>query len=103
MKKNYNEIEEVRKRLTEALKGIESYLCDFTKTPSNFTTEVELNVFAKKTREMLASLNVGDAVPILGMWRIMETWPYKNELRQKIVEAELAYEQLFASRKRVLR
>ena len=94
MKRNPQTIEKVRKQLNEALAGIEGYLNDWPKAPQDFTTETELRVFATKLREMRQSLDEDKFVPILGLWRIMETWPYKNELRQKIVEAELAYERL---------
>lgn len=94
MKKNNQAAEIVRKQLTEALIGVESYLSDLANSPNDFTNEAELKTFAAKIREMLRSLNTGDAIPIYGMWRIMETWPYQNKLRQKIVEAELAYERL---------
>ena len=94
MKRNPQTIEKVRSQLAEALHGVEGYLADWPTAPKDFTTEAELRLFVGKLREMKASLDVNENVPILGFWRIMETWPYKNELRQKIVEAELAYERL---------
>ena len=94
MKKNPQNIEKVKRLLGEALAGVEGYLNDWTKAPQDFTTEAELKAFAAKLREMRESLDKDKTVPILGLWRIMETWPFKNALRQKIVEAELAYERL---------
>ncbi len=94
MKKNNQSVAVVRKQLTEALEGVECYLRDLAKAPKDFTNEAELKTFAAKIREMLRSLDTGAVIPIYGMWRIMETWPYQNQLRRKIVEAELAYERL---------
>jgi hypothetical protein len=94
MKQNPQAIEKVRRQLNEALVGVEGYLNDWSKVSQNFTSEAELGIFAVKLREMRESLDDGKTVSVLGLWRIMETWPYKNELRQKIVEAELAYERL---------
>ena len=94
MKRNQQAIERVSRQLDEALAGVEEYLRDWSKAPQDFTTEAELQIFAAKLREMRKSLDKDEIVPILGLWRIMETWPFKNELRQKIVEAELAYERL---------
>jgi len=94
MKNNPQRIENVKALLSEALAGVESYLNDWHKAPLDFTTEAELKRFVAKLREMKESLDEERAVEILGLWRIMETWPYKNQLREKIVEAELAYERL---------
>lgn len=94
MKRNPQTIEKVRRQLDEALAGVEGYLKTWPTVPQDFTTEAELSTFASKLREMRESLDKGETVPILGLWRIMETWPYKNEVRQKIVEAELSYERL---------
>jgi hypothetical protein len=94
MKRNPQAVETVRRQLSEALAGVEDYLKNWPQSPQDFTTVGELQTFSAKLQEMLESLNKGETVPILGLWRIMETWPYKNEIRQKIVEAELAYERL---------
>jgi len=94
MKRNPQTVEKVRKQLSEALAGVEGYLKEWAQSPQNFTTEGELRAIVAKLREMQESLDKGETVPILGLWRILETWPYKNEIRQKIVEAELAYERL---------
>lgn len=94
MKRNPQTIEKVRSKLSAALTGVEGYLADWPKAPKDFTTEAELQLFVGKLREMKSSLDQDENVPILGLWRIMETWPHKNELRQIIVEAELAYERL---------
>jgi hypothetical protein len=53
-----------------------------------------LKAFVAKLEEMRDSLDGGEMVPILGLWRIMETWPFKSNLRQQIVEAEYEYERL---------
>jgi hypothetical protein len=94
MKRNPQTVEKVRRQLSEALAAVEGYLKDWSTARRDFTTEAELQTFAAKLREMQESLDKGETVPILGLWRIMETWPYKNEIRQKIVEAELSYERL---------
>lgn len=94
MKRNPQTVEIVRRQLREALAGVEDYLKAWPQSPQDFTTEVELQTFVAKLREMQESLDRGDTVPILGLWRITETWPYKNEIRRKIVQAELAYERL---------
>lgn len=94
MKTNPQTLEKVRRKLNEALTGIEIYLNDWPESPQDFTTESELRILAAKLREMRESLDTGEMVPILGIWRIMEMWPYKNEIRQKIVEAEYEYEGL---------
>jgi transposase-like protein len=44
--------------------------------------------------KMRDSLEREEMVPFLGLWRIMETWPFKNDLRQQIIEAEYEYERL---------
>lgn len=95
MKINPQTVEKVRSQLDAALAGVEAYLESWFISVQDFTTEVELQIFAAKLREMRASLDSGEPVPILGLWRIMETWPYKNEIRQKIVEAELSYERVW--------
>ena len=94
MKRSPQTVERVRRQLSETLAGVEGYLNDWPKAPQDFTTQAELKIFAAKLLEMRESLDQDKVVPILGLWRIMETWPYNNELRQKIVEAELAYERL---------
>lgn len=94
MKRNPQTVEKVRRQLSEALAGVEGYLKEWSTAPRDFTTEAELQTLAGKLREMQESLDKGETVLILGLWRIMETWPYKNEIRQKIVEAELSYERL---------
>jgi hypothetical protein len=98
MKRTPQTVEKVGRQLDEALAGVEAYLRDWFNAPQDFTTEVELQMFAAKLREMRMSLDTDEIVPILGLWRIMETWPFKSELRQKIVEAELAYERVSANR-----
>ncbi len=100
MKKNPQRIEKVRRLLNEALTGVETYLQDWPTAPKDFTTEPELHLFATKLQEMRESLDKAEIIPILGLWRIMETWPYKNELREKIVEAEYEYERLNRTRTR---
>jgi hypothetical protein len=94
MKRNPQTIERVRMQLKDALSGLEGYLDNWPTAPKDFTTTEELQRFIAKLCEMLESLERDEKVPILGMWRIMETWPYKNDLRKKIVEAELSYERL---------
>ncbi|MDR1146944.1 MAG: hypothetical protein LBK71_12540 [Verrucomicrobiales bacterium] len=94
MKMNAEMIEKTKKQLNEALDGVDAYLNDWPQKPKYFTTINELRLFAVKIREMLESIDKGQAVPIFGIWRILETWPYKNSLRQKLVEAEFAYEKI---------
>lgn len=94
MNSNPQRVEKVRRLLQGALAGVEGYLSDWPSAPKDFTTEAELQVFATKLREMLDSLDKDEFVPSIGLWRIMETWPFKNELREKIVEGELGYERL---------
>jgi hypothetical protein len=84
MKNSEHAKKHVRILLKEALIGLEGYLRDYMKSPMDFTSEAELKSFSVKVHEMLESMDTDVAVPILGMWRIMETWPYKNDLRQKI-------------------
>ena len=94
MKRTSQIVEKICQQLDDVLAGIDVYLRGWSKTPQDFTTEVELRMFATKLQEMRKSLATDETVPILGLWRIMETWPLKNELRKQIVEAELAYERV---------
>jgi hypothetical protein len=94
MKSDPQAREKVRKKLDEALAGLQSYLKQWPEAPQDFTTENELKAFVAKLEEMRDSLDRGQMAPILGLWRIMETWPFKNNLRQQIVEAEYEYERL---------
>lgn len=94
MKSNPQAREKVRRKLNEALAGLQSYLKQWPEAPQDFTNENELKAFVAKLEEMRNSLDRGQMVPILGLWRIMETWPFKNNLRQQIVEAEYEYERL---------
>ena len=94
MNRNPQKVANVRRLLTEALAGVEGYLNNWPTAPQDFTTETELRLFATKLREMQTSLEESKVVEILGLWRIMETWPFNNELRQKIVEAEYEYDRL---------
>ena len=91
---NTQTIEKVKAQLDDALAGVECYLANWPTFPQNFTTRVELQNFASKLREMRASVDSGRVVPIIGFWRIMETWPYNNKIRRKVVEAELLYERI---------
>src|SRR5258705_12984419 len=100
MKNNPQRMKKVKALLSEALAGVEGYVNDWPKAPLDFTTEAELRRFAAKLREMKESLDEERAVEILGLWRIMETWPHNNQLGEKIVEAELAYERLADSEPR---
>jgi hypothetical protein len=94
MKSNPQVREKVRRKLNGALAGLQSYLKQWSEAPQDFTNENELKAFVEKLEEMRDSLDRGQMVPILGLWRIMETWPNKNNLRQQIVEAEYEYERL---------
>ena len=94
MKTNPQLIQNVKAKLSEAITAVENYLHAWEGSPKDFTTQAELHLFAAKLREMLESLEGNQIVSIIGLWRIMESWPYENELRKKIVEAEYEYERL---------
>jgi hypothetical protein len=94
MKTNSQKTDRVREQLKKALSGVKGYIDNWAEDPKDFTTLDELRQFDATLCEMLASLDKNEAIPVLGLWRIMETWPFKNDLRQQIVEAELAYERM---------
>ena len=87
-------IENIKKLINDCLFGIKEYLGNWHNDPKSFTTVSELNLFNKKLQEMKNSLENNKSSEILGLWRIMETWPYHNELRKKIVDAEYNFERL---------
>jgi len=81
--------------LEEALNGIQQAQSAWSDSPLDFTTEEELATFAQALSLMLVALDKGEKRDIPGLWRIVtDMWPYTNKLRQKIVEAELAFEKL---------
>lgn len=84
----------VKTLINDCLFGIKEYLSNWHNDPKSFTTVSELNLFDKKLQEMKNSLEGGTSSETLGLWRIMETWPYHNELRKKIVDAEYNFERL---------
>lgn len=94
MTTDQKKIETVKKLITDCLFGIKEYLSNWNNDPKFFTTVSELNLFNKKLQEMKTSLETDKSSGILGLWRIMETWPYDNELRKKIVDAEYNFERL---------
>jgi|GEM_PF-4104147 len=95
MKKNPQQIAKTKHLLAEAVVGVDDALKAWPQAPLPFSSEKELKFFSAKLQEMLRSIEAEGAVEIPGLWHIVtDTWPYTNKLRQKIVEAELAYERL---------
>lgn len=92
--KNLQKEKKTEELLEESLVGVKKYLSNWSIAPQNFTTEQELKTIVTKVQEMKDSIHNNRNVPILGLWRILETWPYKNDLRKKIIEAEYKYERM---------
>lgn len=87
--------EKVKALLQEALDGVQQAESSWDESPLDFTTKAELASFAQELEQMLKAVDVQEKRDIPGLWRIVtDTWPYTNHLRQKIVEAELAFEKL---------
>ena len=87
--------EKAKVLLQEALNGVRQANLAWADFPLDFTTEEELASFGHELEQMLESINTGKARDVPGLWRIViDMWPYTNQLRQKIVDAELAFEEL---------
>jgi len=85
--------EKVRQQLEAALAGVSLELQKGADGGPSVSSERELRLIQIELREMLESLNRGAKRKIPGLWRlIIDTWPYDNELRHAIVEAEFNYE-----------
>lgn len=81
--------------LKETLNGVRQAKLAWADFPLDFTTEEELASFGHELEQMLESINTGKARDVPGLWRIViDMWPYTNQFRQKIVDAELAFEEL---------
>lgn len=95
MNASTQKIEKTKSLLKDALKGVQQAQSDWNNSPLDFTTEEELSSFAGELNRMLEAIENRQRVAVPGLWRIVtDMWPYTNSLRQKIVEAELAYEKL---------
>lgn len=87
--------EKVKTLLQEALDGVHQAESSWVESPLDFTTKAELASFAHELEQMLKAVDVQEKRDVPGLWRIVtDMWPYTNHLRQKIVEAELAFEKL---------
>jgi len=94
--KKIQQAEKVKRLLGEALTGLHEAIIEWPQKPLTFTSEEELASLYKNIKKMKNSLDENTAIEVLGLWRIViDTWPYTSKLRQKIVEAELAYERLY--------
>jgi hypothetical protein len=82
-------IEKVRRLLSEALAGIESYLNNWPQLPQDFTNEAELHFFMAKLLEMQKSLDIGTVIAIPGLWRIMETWHTKMNCVRRLLRLNM--------------
>jgi hypothetical protein len=81
--------------LKDALHGVQQAQAAWVDSPLDFTTEEELAYFAQELGRMIATIEKGQKSEVPGLWRIVtDMWPYTNQLRQKIVEAELSFEKL---------
>ena len=87
--------DKTRALLQDALDGVHKAMSEWAKTPLDYTTEDELSYFCDELEKMLEALDVGEKRAIAGIWRIViDSWPFPNLLRHKIVEAELSFEKL---------
>jgi hypothetical protein len=85
----------VRQELEDTLSGVTAELTAIASGSAGVSTEDELKFIRTKLLEMLESLDKGTKVETPGLWHVViDTWPYGNQLREKIVKAELSYERL---------
>ncbi len=95
MKNDIQEIEKIKELLLKTIQEVERALKDWPEAQFSFSSGQELVFINIKLKEMLHSLEEGKKIPVPGLWRIViDTWPYTNNLRQKIVETELKYDRL---------
>ena len=95
MKASAQKIEKTKRLLEDTLKELKQAQAVWNNSPLEFTTEEELSSFARELNRMHEAVEKRQKLEVPGLWRIVtDMWPYTSLLRQKIVEAELAYEKL---------
>jgi len=89
------QIDKVQNLFQQAIAGVDLYLNGLKQEPYLFTDEAELlkvRYFLVKMKEAVDSYRM-DVLPI-NFVRMLETWPYQNDVRKVISEAEYQYEKL---------
>jgi hypothetical protein len=89
------QIERVRTKLTNALNGVHNELAKCRRGQHAVDSEETLLWMAEGLGDMLESLDKNDLTSPPGFWHVIsDGWPLKDELGDKIVDAEHAYKQL---------
>lgn len=89
------QIDRVRTLLREALDGVRAELDKCRSGAPAVDSEEKLSWVASGLQEMLHGLDQADRPEAPGLWYVVtDTWPYKDPLGDKVVEAEHAYKRL---------
>lgn len=91
--------DKVAQQLTDALSAVRNEIAKAESGEETVDSVSQLQKVAGSLQTMLDALKQG-AMPSredrgMGVWRyVIDSWPYRSELRRKVVEAELAYDRL---------
>lgn len=92
--------EVTQKKIEEVLFLLENELTRARNGESTVDSAVQLEKMKLGFNSMLESVKNGrfpsnSDAPVFSYWHnVIDTWPFKSELRSKVVEAELDYEKL---------